>query len=157
MKLNNFPLTVANLACVDKYAAARSQSFWKLGLFHQNVSYATVGAQLDMVPFQDYVFSLSKALSDVKFQRINSFGRGTCSRLITTMNGIERRLSDYVMFFDAHPSVSRRSKRQLAGAVDIGIGVLALYNVESLKSTVSEMESRQNILVRQMSGLTTIP
>ena len=70
------------------------------------------------------------------------------------MHGIERRLSDYVLFFDAHPSVSIRSKLQLAGAVGIGIGVLALYDVESLKSTVREMESRQNILVRQMSGLT---
>ena len=58
------------------------------------------------------------------------------------------------MFFNAHPSVSKRSKRQLAETVDIGIGVLALYDVESLMSTVSEMESRQNILVRQMSGLT---
>ena len=54
------------------------------------------------------------------------------------MHGIERRLSDYVMFFNAHPSVSKRGKRQLAGAVGIGIGVLALYEVESLKSTVSE-------------------
>ena len=57
-----------------------------------------------------------------------------------------------VLFFNAHPSASARNKRQLAGA--IGIGVLALYDVESLKSTVGEMESRQNILVRQMSGLT---
>ena len=31
---------------------------------------------------------------------------------------------------------------------------MALYDVESLNSTVGEMESRQNILVRQMSGLT---
>ena len=52
------------------------------------------------------------------------------------MHGIERRLSDYVMLFNAHPGVSKRSKRQLAGAVGIGIGVLALYDVESLKSTV---------------------
>ena len=70
------------------------------------------------------------------------------------MHGIERRLGDYVLLFDAHPSVLVTSKRQLAGAVGIGIGVLALYDCESLKSTVGEMESRQNILVRQMSGLT---
>ena len=149
-----FLTEVATLAFFAGYAAARTQSFRKLGLFHQHVSYATIGIQLDMGPFQDYVFSLSKALSDVKFQRMNSFGRGTCSRLITTMHGIEHRLGDYVLFFDAHPSVSIRSKRQLAGSVGIGIGVLALYDIESLKSTVGEMESRQNILVRQMSGLT---
>ena len=70
------------------------------------------------------------------------------------MHGIKRRLSDYVLFFYSHPSVSARSQRQLAGAVGIGIGVLALYDDESLKSTVWEMESRQNILMRQMSGLT---
>ena len=137
---------------VTGYASARSKSFRKLGLFHQHVSYATVSVQLDIGPFQDYVFSLSKALSDVKFQRMNSFGRGTCSRLIATMHGIERRLSDYVLFFDAHTSVSGRNKRQLAGVVGIGIGVLALSDVESLKSTGGEIESRQNILVRQMDG-----
>ena len=63
-------------------------------------------------------------------------------------------MSDYVLFFNAHPSASARSKRQLARAVGIGIGVLALYDVESLKSTVGGMESRQNTLVHQMSGLT---
>ena len=92
MKLKHFLLAVAALAYVAEYVAARSQSFRKL--FHQHMSYATVGVQLDMVPFQDDMFSLSKALSDVKFQRMNSFGRGTCSRLIKTMHGIERRLSD---------------------------------------------------------------
>ena len=153
MRLRLFLFAVAALAYVAGHAAARSKSFRKLGLFHQHVSYATVGVQLDMVPFHDYVFSLGKALGDVKFQRMNSFGRGTCSRLITTMHGIERRLSDYVLFINAHPSVAKRGKRQLAGAMGIGLGVLALYDVESLKSTVSEMETRQNILVRQMSGL----
>ena len=58
------------------------------------------------------------------------------------MHGIERRLSHYVLFSNAHPSASARSKRQLAGAVGIGIGVLALYDVESLKSTVGEMETK---------------
>ena len=38
------------------YVAARSQSFRKLGLFHQHVSYATVGVQLDMGPFQNLCF-----------------------------------------------------------------------------------------------------
>ena len=89
---------------VTGHAAARSKYFKKLGLFHQHVSYATVGVQLDMVPFQDYLYSLGKALSDVKFQRMNSFGRGTCPRLITMMHGMERRLSDYVLFFNSHPS-----------------------------------------------------
>ena len=103
-----------------------------------------------MGPFQDYIYSLGKTLSDEKFQRMNSFGCGTCSRLITTMHGIERRLSDYVLYFNAHPSASTRNKRQLAGTIGIGIGVLALYDVES---TIGEMESRQSILVHQISGL----
>ena len=137
---------VATLAFVAGYAAARSQSFRKLGLFHQHVSSATVGVQLDMGPFQDYVFSLSKALSDVKFQRMNSFVRGTCSWLITTMHGIESRLGDYVLFFDAHPGVFISGWCRWHRHWCVG--------VESLKTTVGEMESRQNILVRQMSGLT---
>ena len=98
-----FFLAVATLAFVAGYATARSQSFRKLGLYHQHVNYATVGVQLDMGPFQDYVFLLSKALSDVKFQRMNSFGRGTCSRLINTMHAVERCLGDCVLFLLCTP------------------------------------------------------
>ena len=99
------------------------------------------------------ISSLGMALSDMKFQRMNSFDRGKCSRLITTMHGIECRLGDYVLFFNSHPSAFSRNKRQLASAIGIGDGVLALYGVEPLKATVGEKESRQNTLVRQMSGL----
>ena len=76
MNLKFFLSAVAALVFVTGYAAARSQSLRKLGFFHQHVSYATVGVQLDIGPFQDHVFSLGKALSDVIFQRMYSFGRG---------------------------------------------------------------------------------
>ena len=98
MNFKFFFWEVAALVFVTGHAAVRSQSFNKLGLFHLHVSYTTAGVQLDMAPFQDYMFSLGKALSDVKFERMNYFGLGTCSRLITTMHGIERRLSDYLLF-----------------------------------------------------------
>ena len=55
---------------------------------------------------------------------------------------VEERLSDYGLFFNSHPGALARNRRQLASAIGIGVGVLALYDVESLKSTVSEMESR---------------
>ena len=53
--LTFFCLAVATLAFVAGYAAARFQSFRKLGLLHQHVSYTTVGVQLDMSSFQDNV------------------------------------------------------------------------------------------------------
>ena len=68
VNLKSFLHAVAALVFVAGYATARSQSFRKLRLFHQHVSYATVGVQLDMGPFQDYMFSLGKALSDVNFR-----------------------------------------------------------------------------------------
>ena len=43
-----------------------------------------------------------------------------------------------------------RPRHQLVALAGVGIGVLAMYDVETLRSIVGEMKSRQNILVRQM-------
>ena len=37
----------------------------------------------------------------------------------------------------------------------MGIGILAMYGVETLRSTVGQMQDRQNSLVTQMESLTT--
>ena len=37
----------------------------------------------------------------------------------------------------------------------MGIGILAMYDVETLRSTVGQMQDHQNYLVTQMESLTT--
>lgn len=71
---------------------------------------------------------------------------------MATMHDIGRRLGNFLLFFNSQPrSALACTQRQLVNA--IGIGVLALYVVESLKTTVGEIQTRQNALERQVSGL----
>lgn len=49
---------------------------------------------------------------------------------------------------------SSRQNQQL-GPIGVGIGVLAIYDEETLRSTVSQMHYCQNALVAQLESLTT--
>ena len=135
------------------FTTARYQSFKKLGTFHQHVGYANMGVQIDIDPFYQYIASLKEALEDVRYSRMNGYGKATFSRLLSTVQEIESRLDEYGVFFRSHPHAVSRHRRQLAAFAGVGVGILALYDVESLKDTVGEMESRQNSLVRQVVGL----
>ena len=75
------------------------------------------------------------------------------SRLLATVHGIDERLSGYYRFFKAKPSHDGRVHRQL-GPIGVGIGIVAMYDVETLRSAVGQMLDRQNSLVTQMESLT---
>ncbi len=134
--------------------AGRYQAFRKLGEFHQHVSYASVGVTLDFGPFQSYIQSIQRCLDNVRYTRMVGFGKTTFSRLSATADGIDKRMQEYSLFFKVVPSRVSRHRRQLAAIAGVGIGILALYDVESLKSTVGEMQSRQNVLVRNLESVT---
>ena len=65
------------------------------------------------------------------------------SRLLASVHGIDERLSGYYRFFKAKPAHDDRVCRQL-GPIGVGIGILAMYNIETLRSTVGQMRDRQN-------------
>ena len=63
-------------------------------------------------------------------------------------------MSGYYRFFKAKPTHDDRVRRQL-GPTGVGIGILAMYDVETLSFMVGQMQDRQNSLVTQMESLTT--
>ena len=132
----------------------RYQSFTKLGTFHQHVSYASVGVSFDFGPVSEYVASIVKSLEGVRYARMSGYGKATVSRLLVSVHGTDERLSGYYRFFKAKPTCGVRERRQL-GPIGVGIGILAMYDVETLRSTVGQMQDSQNNLVTQMESLTT--
>ena len=63
---------------------------------------------------------------------MSGYGKATVSRLLVSVHGIDERLSGYYRFFKAKPTQGARERRQL-GAIGVGIGILALYDVETLR------------------------
>ena len=122
--------------------------------FHQHVSYASVGVCFDFGPFCEYVTSIVKSLEGDRYARMSGYGKATVSRLLTSVHGIDERLSGYYRFFKAKPAHDDRVRRQL-DPIGVGIGILAMYDVETLRSMVGRMQDRQNSLVTQMESLNT--
>ena len=134
--------------------AGRYQPFTKLGMFHQHVSNASVGVSFDFGPFSEYVTSIVKSLEGVRYARMSGYGKATVSRLLASVHGIGERLSGYYRFFKAKPTHDNMVCQQL-GPIGVGIGILAMYDVETLRCTVGQMQDRQNSLVTQTESLTT--
>ena len=132
--------------------AGRYQSITKLGNF-QHISYASAGVTFDFGPFSEYVNAIVKSLEGVQYARMSRYGKATVSRLLVTVHGIDERLSGYYRFFKAKPTHDDRVHRQL-GPIALEIGILAMYDVETLRSTVGQMQDRLNSLVTQMKSLT---
>ena len=130
------------------------QPFLRLGLFNDHVSYDHMGLTLDFEPFWEYLSSLKKTLKSVEYKRMESYGKSTFSRLLSCVEEIHGRHVEFENYILGSPHHLSRPNRQLAALAGIGIGVLAMYNVETLRSTVGEMQSRQNVLVRQMVCVT---
>ena len=61
------------------------------------------------------------------------------------MADVGRRHAEYQAFF-ADNGMSPH-KRQLGAAVGIGLGLAALYDVEDLRGTVGQLQSRQNSIM----------
>ena len=98
--------------------------------------------------------SIGKSLEGVRYASMSGYGKATVSRLLATVYGIDERLSGYYRFFKAKPTHDSRVHQQL-GPIGVGIGILATYDVETLISTVGQMQDRQNSLVTPMESLTT--
>ena len=123
------------------------QPFSRFGLFNDHVTDAHLGLTLDFEPFREYLSSVKKTLRSVEYKGMESYGKSTFSRLLSCVEEIHSRhveFENYILGSSHHLS---RPRHQLAALAGIGIGVLAMYDVETLQSTVGEMQSRQNALV----------
>ena len=125
------------------------QSFTHLGDFHPHVSYAHMGMEISFSPFQQYISLLRKTLMAVQHGDLHVYGKATFARLLAALDRTQERHDDYYNFFlhSSHAS-SSRPKRQFLAAAGVGLGLLAMMDAESLRSTVGEVQSRQNALVR---------
>ncbi len=133
-------------------ASKASQSFVRLADFYGHVSHAKMGVEVNFTNFDWYLNLLDGTLRSANHTD-GLFGTSSSlARLQATVQGIQLRHDEYQSFFSSSP-VSR-NKRQLGAVLGIGIGLAALYDVETLRGTVGEMQSRQNDLVRLMSCIT---
>ena len=75
---------------------------------------------------------------------LHVYGKATFARLLAALDRTQERHDDYFNFFlrSSH-AVSSRPKRQFIAA-GVGLGLLAMMDAESLRSTVGEVQSRQN-------------
>ena len=118
------------------------QSFTHLGDFHPHVSYAHMGMEISFSPFQQYISLLRKTLKAVEHGDLHVYGKATFARLLAALDRTQERHDDYFNFFlcSSHASNSR-PKRQFLAAAGVGLGLLAMMDAESLRSTVGEVQS----------------
>ena len=133
---------------------ATIQPFSRSGLFNEHVSYAHMGLTLDFEPFREYLSSVKKTLQSEEYKRMESYGKLTFYRLLSCVEEIHGRHVEFENYFLGSPHHLSRPRRQLAALAGIGIGVLAMCDVATLRLTAGEMQSRQNVLVRQMECVT---
>ena len=74
------------------------------------------------------------------------------ARLRAVVADVGRRHAEYQAFF-ADRGMSRH-KRQLGAAIGMGLGLAALNDVEDMRGTMGQLQSRQNSLVRIMDCVT---
>ena len=128
------------------------QSFHDVGTFQHHVSYGHLGLELDFRVFRQRMVFLEKHLtSTVNGTRLNSFARSSLSRLAATLRHAVRRMDEYEQIF-LHQNL--RPRRQALALLGVGMSCLSMYEIETLKATVSEMKSRQNLLVRTLRSVT---
>ena len=134
-------------------ASAVTQSFSRVASFYGQVSNAHHGVTIDFSDFGHFLTILEKSLRDKRFHDRGLYGTSAIlGRLRTVVADVGRRHAEYQAFFV--DSGMSRHKRQLGAAIGIGLGLAALYDVEDLRGTVGQLQSRQNSLVRIMACVT---
>ena len=98
-----------------------------------------MGLTLDFEPNREYLSSVKKTLKSVEYRRMESYGKSTFFRLHSCVEEIHGRHVEFKNYFLGSPHHLSQPRRQLAALAGIGIGVLAMYDVETLRSTVDEM------------------
>ena len=118
--------------------------------FYGQVSNSNLGVTKDFADFGHFLALLDKSLRDVRFHEWGLYGTSAIlARLRAVVADVVRCHAEYQALF-ADRGMSRH-KRQLGAAIGIGLG---LYDVEDLRGTVGQLQSRQNSLVRIMDCVT---
>ena len=130
-----------------------TQSFSRVATYYDQVSSGHLGVSVDFEGFDHYLGLLEKAMV-----RLTSADRGVfgttpvLARLGAVIAEVRQRHDQYQSFFSGN--VATRGKRQLGAVLGIGLGLAALYDVEDLRGTVGQLQSRQNDMVRILGCVT---
>ena len=134
-------------------ASTVTQSFSRVASFYGQVSNAHLGVTINFADLSHFLVLLDKSLRDKRFHDQGLYGTSAIlGRLRAVVDDVGRCHDEYQAFF-ADNGMSRH-KRQLGAAIGITIGLAALYDVEDLRGTVGQLQSRQNSLVRIMACVT---
>ena len=123
------------------------QSFTKVSSFHHHVSYGHLGVEVRFSDYQERLEIIQKCLDEWNTTNAGPFLLATFARLKAMIDPSLERLSEYQDTLSSQPF---RPKRQIMGGVAIAMSAAALYDVEELRDTVGVMETRQNMMVRQL-------
>ena len=151
----NFKLFLLGSLLISCFGStyAVTQSFSRVASFYGQVSNAHLGVSIDFADFGHFLSLLDKSLKDERFHDRGLYGTSAIlGRLRAIVADVGQRHEEYQAFFADNGMI--RHKRQLGAAIGIGIGLAALYDVEDLRGTVGQLQSRQNSLVRIMACVT---
>ena len=134
-------------------ASAVTQSFSRVASFYGQVSKAHLGVTIDFADFGHFLTIFDKSLRDKRFHERGLYGTSAIlGQLRAVVADVGRCHAEYQAFFADNGMF--RHKRQLGAAIGIGLGLAALYDVEDLRGTVGQLQSRQNSLVGIMACVT---
>ena len=141
LKCIMFLLLTLLTQCVtgDSSSSDYIQSFERVAVFHNNVTYGHLGVTMDFDGYMNHFHVLRKS--------VISFEEKNMSVYVKSVFKIEEYKSLFLR-------TRHRSKRQFLAGVGVALGAAALYEVEAMKGIVNELVSNQNLLVKKMVSVT---
>ena len=99
--------------------------------------------------------ALKKTLSFLDELKMSPYLKSTFARLIAMINKTEQKFEDYRSFFLGQMTLGNAiQNRQALLLTGIAMSAAALYESFELDATITEVQSRQNMLVRHVDSLT---
>ena len=142
-----------NYVAGDNSSSDYVQSFERVAVFHNHVTYGHLGVTIDFDGYLNHFHVLRKSVLSFEEKNMSVYVKSVFSRLISVLDTNMYKIEEYKSLF-LH--TSRRSKRQLLAGVGVALGAAALYEVEAMKGTVNELVSNQNLLVKQMVSVSVL-
>ena len=135
----------------DSSSSDYVQSFERVAVFHNHVTYGHLGVTIDFDGYLNHFHVLRKSVISFEEKNMSVYVKSVFSRLISVLDTNMFKIEEYKSLF---LRTSHRSKRQFLAGVGVALGAAALYEVEAMKGTVNELVSNQNLLVKQMVSVT---
>ena len=131
----------------DKSLPDYVQSFERVAVFHNHVTYGHLGVTIDFDGYLNHFHVLRKSVLSFKEKHMSVYMKSVFSCLISVLDTNMHKIEEYKSLCLC---TSHRSKRQFLAGVGVVLGAAALYEVEAMKGTVNKLVSNQNLLVKQM-------